>query len=134
MNVIGLGTDIIECLRIARMIEKHGELFLNRVYTRAEIAYCSSRKGANQSYAGRWAVKEAVLKAMGTGWSRGIRWKDIEVVTDLTGKPTVAIHGVAKEICEELGITDVLISLSHCRSHATATAIAVGYFDDQSDD
>ncbi|MDB4861669.1 holo-ACP synthase [Pirellulaceae bacterium] len=126
MNVIGLGTDIIECLRIAKMIEKHGELFLNRVYTQSEIAYCSSRKGANQSYAGRWAVKEAVLKAMGTGWSRGIRWKDIEVVTDLTGKPSVAIHGVAKEICDELGISEVLISLSHCRSHATATAIAVG--------
>ncbi|MBA63040.1 MAG: holo-[acyl-carrier-protein] synthase [Planctomycetaceae bacterium] len=126
MNVIGLGTDIIECLRIAKMIEKHGELFLNRVYTSTEIAYCSSRKAANQSYAGRWAVKEAVLKAMGTGWSRGIRWKDIEVIIDLTGKPSVAIHGVAKEICEELGITDVLISLSHCRSHATATAIAVG--------
>ncbi|MFL2867006.1 MAG: holo-ACP synthase [Pirellulaceae bacterium] len=126
MNVLGLGTDIIECLRIAKMIEKHGELFLNRVYTRSEIAYCSSRKGANQSYAGRWAVKEAVLKAMGTGWSRGIRWKDIEVVTDLTGKPSVAIHGVAKEICDELGISEVLISLSHCRSHATATAIAVG--------
>jgi holo-[acyl-carrier protein] synthase len=126
MNVLGLGTDIIECLRIAKMIEKHGELFLNRVYTRSEIAYCSSRKAANQSYAGRWAVKEAVLKAMGTGWSRGIRWKDIEVVTDLTGKPSVAIHGVAKEICDELGISEVLISLSHCRSHATATAIAVG--------
>ena len=126
MNILGLGTDIIECLRIAKMIEKHGELFLNRVYTRGEIAYCSSRKGATQSYAGRWAVKEAVLKAMGTGWSRGIRWKDIEVVTDLTGKPRVEIRGVAKEICEELGISDVLISLSHCRSHATATAIAVG--------
>ena len=126
MNVIGLGTDIIECLRIAKMIEKHGELFLNRVYTKNEIAYCSSRKSANQSYAGRWAVKEAVLKAMGTGWSRGIRWKDIEVVTDLSGKPHIAIHGVAQEICDELGITDVLISLSHCRSHATATAIAVG--------
>ena len=126
MKVIGLGTDIIECLRIAKMIEKHGELFLNRVYTQAEIAYCSSRKAASQSYAGRWAVKEAVLKAMGTGWSRGIRWKDIEVVTDLTGKPSVAIHGVAKEICEELGIAEVLISLSHCRSHATATAIALG--------
>ena len=126
MNVIGLGTDIIECLRIAKMIEKHGELFLNRVYTQSEIAYCSSRKGASQSYAGRWAVKESVLKAMGTGWSRGIRWKDIEVVTDLTGKPSVAIHGVAKEICDELGIAEVLISLSHCRSHATATAIALG--------
>jgi holo-[acyl-carrier protein] synthase len=126
MNVLGLGTDIIECLRIAKMIEKHGELFLQRVYTEHEIGYCSSRKAANQHYAGRWAAKEAVLKAMGTGWSRGIRWRDIEVKVELGGKPHVHIHGTAKEICSELGITDMLISISHCRSHATATAIAVG--------
>ena len=126
MNIIGLGTDIIECLRIARMIEKHGELFLQRVYTQHEVAYCSSRKAANQHYAGRWAAKEAVLKAMGTGWSRGIRWRDIEVKIDLRGKPSVLIHGTAHEICAELGITDVMITISHCRSHASATAIAVG--------
>jgi len=126
MNVLGLGTDIIECLRIAKMIEKHGELFLQRVYTEHEVGYCSSRKAANQHYAGRWAAKEAVLKAMGTGWSRGIRWRDIEVKVEVGGKPNVYIHGTAKEICNELGITDMLISISHCRSHATATAIAVG--------
>jgi len=126
MNVLGLGTDIIECLRIAKMIEKHGELFLQRVYTEHEVGYCSSRKAANQHYAGRWAAKEAVLKAMGTGWSRGIRWRDIKVKVELGGKPHVHIHGTAREICDELGITDMLISISHCRSHATATAIAVG--------
>ena len=125
MNVIGLGTDIIECLRIAKMIEKHGELFLKRVYTEHEVGYCSSRKAANQHYAGRWAAKEAVLKAMGTGWSRGIRWRDIEVKVEMSGKPNVYLHGTAKEICDELGIADIMISISHCRSHATATAIAV---------
>jgi|TARA_B110000263_G_scaffold84988_1_gene74252 holo-[acyl-carrier protein] synthase len=126
MNVIGLGTDIIECLRIAKMIEKHGELFLQRVYTEHEVGYCSSRKAANQHYAGRWAAKEAVLKAMGTGWSHGIRWRDIEVKVELSGKPNVYLHGTAKDICNELGIADMLISISHCRSHATATAIAIG--------
>ena len=63
MSVIGIGTDIVECLRIARMIERHGELFINRVYTSHEIQYCSQRKAATQHYAGRWAAKEAVLKA-----------------------------------------------------------------------
>ena len=72
MNIIGIGTDIVECLRIARMIERHDELFLNRVYTRHEIQYSSSRKAATQHYAGRWAAKDSVLIALGSGWSRGI--------------------------------------------------------------
>ncbi len=88
MTVIGIGTDIVECLRIAQMIERHGELFLTRVYTLREIEYCSSRKAATQHYAGRWAAKEAILKALGTGWSRGIRWWDVEIRNDAAGKPT----------------------------------------------
>ncbi len=79
MNVLGIGTDIVECLRIAQMIERHGELFIDRVYTAHEIEYCRSRKQATQHFAGRWAAKEAVLKAIGTGWRRGISWRDIEV-------------------------------------------------------
>lgn len=125
MNIIGIGTDIVECLRIAKMIERHGELFLGRVFTSQEIEYCSSRKAATQHYAGRWAAKESVLKAMGTGWSRGIRWKDIEVKVESSGKPTVRIEGVAWEICQQVGIERVLLSISHCRSHATAYAVAV---------
>ena len=126
MNVIGIGTDIVECLRIAQMIERHGELFLGRVFTSLEIDYCSSRKAATQHYAGRWAAKEAVLKAMGTGWSRGIRWKDLEVRTEMSCKPLVQIEGTAWEICQEKGITDFQLSISHCRSHATAFAVALG--------
>jgi len=126
MKIIGIGTDIVECLRIAQMVERHGELFVGRVYTAQEIDYCSSRKAATQHYAGRWAAKEAVLKALGTGWVRGITWRDVEVRNHSSGKPTIALGGGAREVCERLGIAEILISISHCRSHATATAIAVG--------
>ena len=126
MNVIGVGTDIVECLRIAQMIERHGELFIGRVYTPSEIDYCSIRKAATQHYAGRWAAKEAVLKAMGTCWARGIRWRDIEIRNDPGGKPSIELSGGALEACQRLGIEEMLISISHCRSHATAYALALG--------
>ncbi len=123
--VVGIGTDIIECARIAKMIEKHGEIFLNRVYTRNEIAYCSCRKSANQHYAGRWAAKEAVLKALGTGWAHGIQWTDVEVVNEIGGRPHIDLAGQAKIISQQLGIREILISLSHCRGYAIAYATAV---------
>jgi len=125
-EIIGIGTDITECLRIARMIERHGELFVSRVYTPEEIRYCQSRAQATQHFTGRWAAKEAILKAMGTGWARGISWRDIEIRNEPGGKPIVAVRGGAKEIIEGLGIAEILVSISHCRSHATAYAIAVG--------
>ncbi len=125
-QIIGIGTDIIECLRIAQMIERHGELFIRRVYTEHEIAYCSNKKAATQHYAGRWAAKEAVLKALGTGWIRGISWRDVEVRHKPGGAPTVALRGGAKEVLERSGITRMHVSISHCRSHATAYAIAEG--------
>lgn len=126
MNVIGIGTDIVECLRIARMIERHGELFINRVFTNHEIHYCQSRKQATQHFAGRWAAKEAILKALGTGWQKGISWRDIEVRNTPAGKPVVALRGGARDAVEHLGIRRVLVSISHCRSHATAYALALG--------
>ena len=79
MEIIGIGTDIVECLRIGRMIEQYGELFLNRVYTEREIRYCQERKRATEHFAGRWAAKEAILKALGVGWRRGLAWTDVEV-------------------------------------------------------
>ena len=126
MNVIGIGTDITECLRIARMIQRHGDLFITRVYTPEEIRYCQNRKQATQHFAGRWAAKESVLKALGTGWRRGISWLDIEVRNEPGGKPVVAVRGGAREVIEQLGIHQVFISISHCRSYATATAVAIG--------
>ncbi|GMQ80280.1 MAG: holo-ACP synthase [Planctomycetia bacterium] len=126
MNVIGIGTDIVECLRIAQIIERHGDLFINRVYTDHEIEYCRARKAATQHFAGRWAAKEAVLKALGTGWRRGIGWRDVEVRNVPSGRPVVAFRGGARDVVEKSGIREMLVSISHCRSHATACAIAVG--------
>ena len=125
-SILGIGTDITECLRIARMIERHGELFINRVYTSEEIKYCQSRKQTTQHFTGRWAAKEAILKALGTGWRRGISWRDIEIRNEPGGKPVVAVRGGVKDVVEQLGIGEIQVSISHCRSHATALAIAVG--------
>jgi holo-[acyl-carrier protein] synthase len=126
MNILGIGTDIVECLRIAQMIERHGELFIARVYTDAEIEYCRERKAATQHYAGRWAAKEAVLKALGTGWRRGISWRDIEITNDGRGAPTVTLHGGAEEVRQRNGIERMHVTISHCRCHAVAYAIAEG--------
>ena len=126
MNVLVLGTEIVECLRIAQMIERHGELFLGRVFTPHEIEYCSSRGLATQHYAGRWAAKEAVLKSLGTRWTRGLNWRDIEIHNELGGQPSVLLAGGAREICEQMEVARVMISISHCRTHATAYALALG--------
>jgi holo-[acyl-carrier protein] synthase len=131
MKIFGIGTDIVECLRIAQMIERHGELFVGRVFTPHEIEYCSRRRAATQHYAGRWAAKEAVLKALGTGWIKGIQWTDVEVRNDPGGKPRVALGGGARDLCEQTGITEIQISISHCRSHATAYALAICDPDDE---
>lgn len=126
MSILGIGTDIVETVRIGQMIERHGETFLNRVYTDDEIRYCQRRKEYTQHYAGRWAAKEAVMKTLGTGWSRGVGWKDIEICTSKSGQPSITLRGGAREVAEQSGISEVLISISHCRAYATATAIAVG--------
>lgn len=125
MEIVGIGTDIVECLRIGRMIEQHGELFLTRVYTEREIRYCQTRKHATEHFAGRWAAKEAILKCLGTGWSKGLSWTDMEIRNDPQGQPRVHMCGAAKEHAQRLKISDILISISHCRSYATAYALAV---------
>lgn len=126
MHILGLGTDIVECLRIARMIERHGELFITRVYTDHEIEYCSARKAATQHYAGRWAAKEAVLKALGTGWRRGISWRDIEICNDRHGSPSVNLRGGARDASDQAGIRRMHVTISHCRTYAMACAVAEG--------
>src|SRR6185312_16335686 len=126
MEIVGIGTDIIECPRIGKMIEQHGELFLRRVYTEREIRYCQARKRALEHFAGRWAAKEAILKAIGTGWTRGICWTDLEVRNDSSGGPKVRVRGGAKDAAIRRGIGDILVSISHCRTYATAYAMALG--------
>ena len=125
MEIVGIGTDIVECLRVGRMIEEHGELFLTRVFTEREVRYCQSRKRATEHFAARWAAKEAILKALGTGWRRGLGWTDMEVRTEASGRPQVLLCGVAKDVAQAQRISDILISMSHCRAYATAYAIAL---------
>jgi holo-[acyl-carrier protein] synthase len=125
VEIVGIGTDIIECLRIGKMIENHGELFLRRVYTDREIRYCQAKKHAIEHFAGRWAAKEAILKAMGTGRSQGIAWTHVEIRSGHGGRPLVLVCGTARETAQERGIGDILISISHCRTYATAYAIAL---------
>lgn len=124
--IIGLGTDIVEVDRIARMIVDHGDHFLTRVFTPGEIAHCHNRKDSAPHYAGRWAAKEAVMKVLGTGFTNEVGWTDIEVVTEPSGRPVIALHGTTRNVAERLGIDHVLVSISHTKSHATATAIGVG--------
>ena len=126
LNVVGIGTDIVECLRIAQMIERHGELFINRVFTPSEIRYCQTRPLATQHYAGRWTAKEAILKSIGADGRKGISWRDVEIRNDSSGRPVVGLRGGARDVVEHLGIRQILVSIGHCRSHATAHAIALG--------
>lgn len=126
LHVLGLGTDIVETARIGQMIERHGDGFLHRVFTAGENQYCQPKKNAAQHYAGRWAAKEAVMKTLGTGWTKGVGWRDIEVCTSRSGQPSIRLHDGAQAMAASLGIRQVLITISHCRAYATATAIALG--------
>ncbi len=126
MEILGIGTDIVECPRIGKMIEQHGELFLRRIYTEREIRYCQARKHAIEHFAGRWAAKEAILKAIGTRRSQGIAWTQVEVRNGSDGRPQVLIGGAARDLARDRGIADILISISHCRTYATAYALALG--------
>ncbi len=101
--IIGMGVDLAEVGRIQKAIERHGEPFLRRVYTAGEREYCERFKNKYERYAGRFAAKEAAMKALGTGWRRGVRWVDFEVVREFGGRPTIRLHGEAREDRGEVG-------------------------------
>ena len=126
MNVVAHGIDMVECRRLAQAVDRHGERFLKRVFTPAELAYCQGRKRRIEHLAGRFAAKEAVLKVLGTGWRRGIRWTDVEVTNAPSGQPSVELSGLCRQIADALGLDRVLISISHIETHAIASAIGVG--------
>ena len=123
--IVGLGTDIVEVSRIEKMIERHGDSFVNRIFTCGEIAYCRQRKFSAEPFAGRWAAKEAVMKALGTGFIQGTHFQEIEIVTEPSGRPRVLLHGSTAELAKQLGIDELLVTMSHCREYATATAIGL---------
>jgi holo-[acyl-carrier protein] synthase len=128
-GIIGIGAEITECLRIAKLIERHGEQFIHRVYTADEVRYCQGRRQSTQHFAARWAAKEAVLKALGIVPRRGTVWSDVEICKTKSGRPAVAVRGAVKDFAERLGVAEVLVTIAHCRTHATAYAMALGHED-----
>ena len=124
--IVGMGVDIAEVDRIQTAIERHGEPFLRRVFTNAERGYCEQFKNKYERYAGRFAAKEAAMKALGTGWRRGVRWVDFEVVREANGRPSIALDGVAKEIAAKLGVKRISLSITHTATQALAQVIFEG--------
>lgn len=126
-DTIAHGIDIVDVKRLESSIERFGQKFLDRVFTPFEQGYCQSKKKAGMlSYAGRFAVKEAVLKVLGTGWRDGISWTDVEVRNLPSGAPTVKLYNMCDDLAKELGIEKILISISHIDNTAMASAIGVG--------
>ena len=111
--IVGTGVDLAEVPRIRASIERYGSRFLDRVYTPAEIAYVERKANRYERYAARFAAKEAGMKAIGTGWRHGVRWRDFEVANLASGKPTLRFHGVAARVVEKLGVRNVALSITH---------------------
>ena len=121
--IVGTGIDIAEVPRIAASIERFGNRFLQRIFTEGEIRYCESKANRVERYAARFAAKEAAMKAIGTGWSHGVAWRDIEVCREPRGRPTLTFHGKAAEFAAKLGVSHVALSLTHTAEHAIAQVI-----------
>jgi holo-[acyl-carrier protein] synthase len=124
--IVGLGVDIAEVDRIEAAIQRHGRAFLNRIFTPAEIAYCEKHRNRAERFAGRFAAKEAAMKALGTGWTSGVRWVDIEVVREPSGKPTVKLSGATREIADRLGVKNIALTITHSGNTALAQVIFEG--------
>ena len=122
--IVGIGTDLIEVERIEASLRRFGEQFLQRVYTAGEIAYCTGRKTGAESFAARFAAKEAGAKALGTGISHGVGWRELEVHRLPGRAPELRLHGRAAEIATSLGIAHLTLSLTHTRGLAMAVVIA----------
>jgi holo-[acyl-carrier protein] synthase len=121
--IVGMGIDVAEVKRIRAVIESQAERFLRRVYTPEEVTYCEQFKNKFERYAGRFAAKEAAMKALGTGWSRGVRWVDVEVVRQRGGRPTISLKGTARKIADNLGVKHIALSITHTAEQAFAHVI-----------
>jgi holo-[acyl-carrier protein] synthase len=124
--ILGTGVDLAEVARIREAVERHGERFIRRIYTDAEIAYVERKANRFERYAGRFAAKEAGMKAIGTGWKRGVRWQDFEVSNLASGRPTLRLHGEAAKIAEKMGVKAISLSITHTAELGMAHVILEG--------
>ena len=125
MRIVAHGIDLVDRPRIEQLLERHGQRFLDRVFTETEQAYANSNKDTVEKLAGRFAAKEAVLKLMGTGWRGKIAWTDIEIVNNAAGQPEVALAGEVKDLAAKYGIEHISISITHTANFAIASAVAL---------
>ena len=125
MAIIGLGTQVMECARVRQLLDEHADAFLTQVYTDREVRFCNGHKQTTEQYTALWAAKEAVFRALGTTWRRGMSWTDVEVVSDAGGPPHAVVSGATRELMAARGVNHVLLTMAFCRSFATATAVAV---------
>ena len=123
MSILGHGLDLVECTRIAKVLDDHGQRFLDRVLTPAERDRAKQFKDPIPFIAGRWAAKEAILKMIGTGWRGGIAWTDMEILPDALGRPVVTLSGETARVAASLGIRRILLSITHTEHYAAASAI-----------
>jgi len=121
--IVGTGVDIAEVPRIREAIERFGDRFLQRIFTEGEIRYCQFKANRVERFAARFAAKEAAMKALGTGWNHGVRWRDCEVVRMPGGRPTIKFHGRAAEFASRLKVTNASLSLTHTAEQAFAQVI-----------
>src|SRR3982751_1400560 len=121
--IVGTGIDIAEVPRIQQSIERFGQRFLERVYTAGEMRYCDSKANRAERYAARFAAKEAAMKALGTGWNNGVRWRDVEVVREPGRRPTIKFYAKAAEVAARLKATNISLSISHTAEQAMASVI-----------
>ncbi|HEX6897314.1 MAG TPA: holo-[acyl-carrier-protein] synthase [Bryobacteraceae bacterium] len=121
--IVGIGVDLEEVARVRQAIERHGRRFIERIYSAAEIAYVERKANRYQRYAARFAAKEAGMKAIGTGWRRGVRWQDFEVANLPSGRPTLRLHGEAAKIADGLGVRNIALSLTHTVDQGMAIVI-----------
>jgi len=121
--IVGTGIDVVEVPRIAAAIERFGDRFLQRIFTQGEIRYCQSKANRVERFAARFAAKEAGMKALGTGWNHGVRWRDVEVQRQPGGRPIIVFHGVAAQFAQKLGVTHAALSLTHTAAEAIAHVI-----------
>ena len=124
--ILGTGVDLAEVTRIRSAIERYGSRFTDRIFTPGEIAYVERKANRFERYAGRFAAKEAGMKAIGTGWKRGVRWRDFEVANLPSGRPTLRLHGVAAQIAEKMGVKAVQLSITHTAELGMAHVILEG--------
>jgi holo-[acyl-carrier protein] synthase len=123
MDILGLGTQVMECARVRQLIDGHADAFLRQVYTDREVQFCNGKRQTTEQFTALWAAKEAVFRALGTTWKRGMNWTDVEIIDNGAG-PHAVVSGPTRELMTSRGVNRIILTMAFCRSFATATAIA----------